>query len=106
MILPLCRPALAALATLEFTFIYNDFFWALMLIKDGRQAADHVGAEQPPGRSSSPTTTCSPRASLLVAHAHADRVLRAPEAVHQRPDARLDEGLIGDATIGRAPNNR
>jgi multiple sugar transport system permease protein len=25
-ILPLCRPALAALATLEFTFIYNDFF--------------------------------------------------------------------------------
>ncbi len=34
-IMPLCRPALAALATLEFTFIYNDFFWGLMLIKDG-----------------------------------------------------------------------
>jgi multiple sugar transport system permease protein len=34
-ILPLCRPALAALATLEFTFIYNDFFWALMLMKSG-----------------------------------------------------------------------
>lgn len=34
-IMPLCRPALAALATLEFTFIYNDFFWALILIKDG-----------------------------------------------------------------------
>lgn len=34
-IMPLCRPALAALATLEFTFIYNDFFWALFLIKDG-----------------------------------------------------------------------
>lgn len=34
-ILPLCRPALAALATLEFTFIYNDFFWALMLMKTG-----------------------------------------------------------------------
>ncbi len=34
-IMPLCRPALAALATLEFTFIYNDFFWALLLIKDG-----------------------------------------------------------------------
>ena len=32
-ILPLCRPALAALATLEFTFIYNDFFWALFLMK-------------------------------------------------------------------------
>jgi multiple sugar transport system permease protein len=34
-ILPLCRPALAALATLEFTFIYNDFFWALMLMSHG-----------------------------------------------------------------------
>jgi multiple sugar transport system permease protein len=33
--LPLCRPALAALATLEFTFIYNDFFWALVLMKSG-----------------------------------------------------------------------
>jgi multiple sugar transport system permease protein len=34
-ILPLCRPALAALATLQFTFIYNDFFWALLLMKSG-----------------------------------------------------------------------
>ena len=34
-ILPLCRPALAALATLEFTFIYNDFFWALVLMVSG-----------------------------------------------------------------------
>jgi len=34
-ILPLCRPAIAALATLEFTFMYNDFFWALFLVKDG-----------------------------------------------------------------------
>jgi multiple sugar transport system permease protein len=34
-ILPLCRPALAALATLEFTFMYNDFFWALYLMSTG-----------------------------------------------------------------------
>jgi multiple sugar transport system permease protein len=34
-ILPLARPALAAMATLLFTFIYNDFFWALMLMKSG-----------------------------------------------------------------------
>ncbi|HEX6351142.1 MAG TPA: carbohydrate ABC transporter permease [Candidatus Dormibacteraeota bacterium] len=34
-ILPLCRPALAAMATLLFTFIYNDFFWALVLMKSG-----------------------------------------------------------------------
>jgi multiple sugar transport system permease protein len=34
-ILPLCRPALAALATLEFTWIYNDFLWAIVLISSG-----------------------------------------------------------------------
>ena len=34
-ILPLCRPALAALATLEFTWIYNDFFWAATLMTTG-----------------------------------------------------------------------
>ncbi|ATL25903.1 carbohydrate ABC transporter permease [Streptomyces formicae] len=32
--LPLCRPALAALATLEFTWIYNDFLWALIFISN------------------------------------------------------------------------
>lgn len=34
-ILPLCRPALAALATLEVIFIYNDYFWPLLLIQSG-----------------------------------------------------------------------
>jgi len=34
-VLPLCRPALAAMATLLFTVIYNDFFWALVLISHG-----------------------------------------------------------------------
>jgi multiple sugar transport system permease protein len=34
-VLPLSRPALAALAVLEFTFIYNDFFWALVLMVTG-----------------------------------------------------------------------
>jgi multiple sugar transport system permease protein len=36
-IMPLCRPALAAMATLEFTFIYNDFFWALFLMTTGNR---------------------------------------------------------------------
>jgi multiple sugar transport system permease protein len=36
-ILPLTRPALAALAVLEFTFIYNDFFWALILMTTNDQ---------------------------------------------------------------------
>ncbi|WP_406327251.1 carbohydrate ABC transporter permease [Streptomyces sp. NBC_00203] len=34
-ILPLCRPAFAALATLESIWIYNDFFWPLALIESG-----------------------------------------------------------------------
>ncbi|HWC79963.1 MAG TPA: carbohydrate ABC transporter permease [Pseudonocardiaceae bacterium] len=34
-ILPLCRPAFAALATLESIWIYNDFFWAIVLISTG-----------------------------------------------------------------------
>jgi multiple sugar transport system permease protein len=34
-ILPLCRPAFAALATLESIWIYNDFFWSLILMETG-----------------------------------------------------------------------
>ncbi|GHJ37480.1 carbohydrate ABC transporter permease [Streptomyces sp. TS71-3] len=34
-VLPLCRPAFAALATLESIWIYNDFFWSLVLIQTG-----------------------------------------------------------------------
>ena len=34
-IMPLCKPALAALATLEFTWIYNDFLWAVVLMGSG-----------------------------------------------------------------------
>lgn len=34
-IMPLCKPALAALATLEFTWIYNDFLWAIVLMSSG-----------------------------------------------------------------------
>lgn len=33
--LPLCRPPLAALATLEVTWIYNEFFWATVLVQSG-----------------------------------------------------------------------
>ncbi len=36
-ILPLTRPALAALATLEFTWLYNDFFWGSVLLNQGSE---------------------------------------------------------------------
>lgn len=32
-VLPLVRPALAALSVLIFTFIWNDYFWALVLVQ-------------------------------------------------------------------------
>lgn len=35
-ILPLLRPALASLGVLLFTFIWNDFFWALTLVQSDR----------------------------------------------------------------------
>ncbi len=33
-VMPLTLPALAALATLEFTWIFNDFIWSLVLLQD------------------------------------------------------------------------
>jgi multiple sugar transport system permease protein len=36
-IMPLTRPALAALGTLEVIFIYNDYFWPLILIQSGNR---------------------------------------------------------------------
>ena len=36
-ILPLTRPPLAALAVLEFTWLYNDFFWGSVLLNQGAE---------------------------------------------------------------------
>jgi multiple sugar transport system permease protein len=33
--MPLCRPPLAALAVLQITWIYNEFFWATVLLQSG-----------------------------------------------------------------------
>jgi multiple sugar transport system permease protein len=34
-VLPMCRPALAALATLEITWMYNDLLWGVYLMRTG-----------------------------------------------------------------------
>ena len=96
-VLPLCRPALAALAVLEFTFIYNDFFWAVVLMVTGVEAPDHLGPEQPPGR----LLHGPERAGRDVVHrgrADGRRVPRAVEAVRPRPDPRLDQGVTRPAS--------
>ena len=36
-ILPLCRPAFAALGTLEFTWLHNDFFWGSVMLTQGAE---------------------------------------------------------------------
>ena len=43
LILPLVRPAIAALAVLIFTFIWNDFFWATVMIQDDASLPITVG---------------------------------------------------------------
>ena len=82
-IMPLTKPALAALATLEVTFIYNDFFWALMLMRPGPKMpitsalnnlkGQFFVGQQPRRRGRGPRRAADDH-----------RVLRAPEAVHQR----------------------
>jgi len=43
LVLPLVRPAIAALAVLIFTFIWNDFFWATVMIQDDASLPITVG---------------------------------------------------------------
>lgn len=42
-VVPLVRPALAALAVLVFTFIWNDYFWALVLVQSDEVRPVTVG---------------------------------------------------------------
>lgn len=42
-ILPLARPALAAMTALEFTWIFNDYFWAIVLIRNNALVPVTVG---------------------------------------------------------------
>ncbi|MBT4223686.1 MAG: carbohydrate ABC transporter permease [Opitutae bacterium] len=49
-ILPLLLPALAALAVLEFTFIWNDYFWALVLVQGDEARPITLGIQALRGR--------------------------------------------------------
>ena len=49
-ILPLVLPALAALAVLEFTFIWNDYFWALVLVQGDEARPVTLGVQALRGR--------------------------------------------------------
>lgn len=43
LVLPLVKPAVAALAVLIFTFIWNDFFWATVMLQDDASLPITVG---------------------------------------------------------------
>ena len=57
--MPLCRPALAALATLLTTWIYNDFFWALTLMSTGDKLPITSAIKNLQGRVLAEQRTCS-----------------------------------------------
>ena len=65
-ILPLIMPALAALAVLEFTFIWNDYFWALVLVQGEEARPVTLGIQALRGRWTSAWQLIS-AASLIVA---------------------------------------
>ena len=43
LVMPLVKPAIAALAVLIFTFIWNDFFWATVMLQDDSKLPITVG---------------------------------------------------------------
>jgi multiple sugar transport system permease protein len=49
-VMPLCRPALAALVTLEVIFIYNEFFWPLLFIQSGSRLPITTGIKNLQGQ--------------------------------------------------------
>ena len=102
-ILPLCRPALAALATLEFTFIYNDFFWALLLMKTGDKRPITSALNNLQGEFFTDNNLLA-AVAFIVALPTIIVYLVLSEAVRPRPDARLDEGLDGPARPGSSPS--
>ena len=98
--IPLCKPALAALATLQFTWVFNDFFWAVLLQNQGARPADHLVARQPRG---AVLHQRQPRRRRLRArrHPHPGRVPDPATPVRQRPDARREQRLSVGGPAGR-----
>lgn len=50
LVLPLIRPALAALAVLTFTFVWNDYFWSLVLVQSDSVRPVTAGLESLKGQ--------------------------------------------------------
>ena len=97
-VLPLMRPAIAALSVLIFTFIWNDYFWATVMA----QSADVRAGDGRHERAQRPVEGClgADRRGLHRRRPAAGRhVLPDAEALHRRPDARGDQGMSKLVTI-------
>jgi multiple sugar transport system permease protein len=114
-VLPLMRPAIAALSVLVFTFIWNDFFWATVLTQGVDSQPITAGLSSLNGQWIAQWHLCQRRVDPCRPAAGAD-VLPDAEALHRRPDAwgrevmqwRIDAGLaqtIALATVGRYPGS-
>jgi multiple sugar transport system permease protein len=91
-VLPLMRPAIAALSVLVFTFIWNDYFWATVLTTSADDTAGHRRALFAERTMDRPVATGLGRVHHRGDAAGAD-VLPDAEALHCRPDARRDKGI-------------
>ena len=96
--LPLCRPALAALATLLTTWIYNDFFWAITLISTGNKRPITSALADLQGQFVANQNMIA-AAALHRRDTDPDRLHRAAEAVHRRSVARLVQGITDTREI-------
>ena len=103
--LPLCRPPLAALATLEFTWIYNDFFWATVLLQSGDKFPITSSLNNLRGQFFTDNNLVA-AGSMVVALPAADRLLHAAEAVRLRPDAGRHQGMTEPRTAPPAVRGR
>ena len=90
--MPLCRPALAALATLQVTWIYNEFFWATVLLQSGDKFPITSSLNNLKGQFFVDYNLLS-AGSVVVALPPDHRLLRAPEAVRRRSHPRRHQGL-------------
>jgi ABC-type glycerol-3-phosphate transport system permease component len=84
-VLPLMKPALAALSVLIFTFIWNDYFWAVVLTQ-GPDAQPVTAGITSSTRNSAPPITDECRFDRGCSAACPD-VLPDAETLHRRADA-------------------
>jgi multiple sugar transport system permease protein len=91
-VLPLMRPAIAALSVLVFTFIWNDYFWATVLTTSAETQPVTAGLYSLNGQWIAQWQLVSAGLHHRGDAAGAD-VFPDAEALHCRPDARRDKGI-------------